>query len=751
MNNTIELLASTTFAGKRFNRKQLVEVQQTVNACRHLSLRELGHTLCEHLNWLTPGGNHSIQRCLHALKEMESAGLFRLPEKQVRPRKATQKPLEWSEHTEPQPTIDGTLDQFSDIRIEPVTEPEAITRFNEYIDRYHYLGYRRPIGNHLRYFIIGRDAQGERLLGCMLFAFAVNTLECRDLWIGWNDKQRKKHLPLVINNTRFLIFPGVKVKNLASKVLSLAAKRVADDWLKHHGFQPVLMETFVDTGHFSGACYKAANWLHIGQSKGPKGSENKNPKAVFVYPLREDYQAILTQNRIWLKPRKPRAYNTAAELPELAADDPLVGLWQRVIGLLSSVADEFDAQWQQRRRVINTLLLMLFIFRLVFSKNQQGYGTTIVELWAQCRSLGVSLPQSKPVAASAFCNARKKLDAAIFKTLNSRIIATYERSPETYTWRGRRLFAVDGTKINLPRSLRGAGYALPSDNANYPQGLVSCLYQLKSQIPYDFELASHRNERRMALAHLQTLRAGDVVVYDRGYFSYAMLYAHKNRGVDVIFRLARRAGKPIEVFTDSNATDAIVTIEVAPARQAGILEEYPMIEFKPLPLRLIKYTIEGTTYILGTTLLNHKDYPKADFPDLYHARWGLEELYKISKNLINVDDFHAYTERGVKQELFAHFVLLTLNRILANHAEAGLNANSSAKSAAGRFQVNIKNALVTMARHLEELFLRQVRLTCETLNTVIDALGFCRQKTRPGRKYPRVSMKPVGKWRPSKA
>ena len=748
MNNTIELLASTTFAGKRFNRKQLAEIQRTVNECRHLSLRELGHTVCEHLNWLTPGGNHRIQTCLNALEEMEAAGLFQLPEKQTRPKTATQKPIQWSEHSAPQPTIEGAVGQFTDIRIEPVTEPEAIKRFNEHIDRYHYLGYRRPIGNHLRYFIIGRDAQGERLLGCLLFAFAVNTLGCRDLWIGWNDKQREKHLPLVINNTRFLIFPWVQVKNLASKALSLAANRVADDWLKRHGLRPVLMETFVDTGRFSGTCYKGANWLHIGQSS---GRENKNPKAVFVYPLREDYQAILTQNRIWLKPTQQRANNTAAELPKLVADDPLVGLWQRVIGLLSTVADEFDAQWQQRRRVINTLLLMLFIFRLVFSKNQQGYATTTVELWAQCRSMGVSLPQSKPVAASAFCNARKKLDAVIFKTLNTRIIAAYEQAPESYNWLGRRLFAVDGMKINLPRPLRDADYALPSDNSNYPQGLVSCLYQLKSQIPYDFELASHMNERRMALAHLKTLRAGDVVVYDRGYFSYAMLHAHRNRGVDVIFRLARRAGKPIEAFMDGKETDAIVTIEVAPARQAGILEKYPTIEFKPLPLRLIKYTVDGTTYMLGTTLLNGDDYPKAAFPDLYHARWGIEELYKISKKLIDVDDFHAQTERGVKQELFAHFVLLTLNRILANHAEAGLNATSATKSDARRFRVNIKNALVTMARHLEELFLRQAQLTCETLNTVIDALGFCRQKTRPGRKYPRVSMKPVGKWRPSKA
>ena len=204
MSEAIDLLASTTFAGKRFNRKQLVQIQQTVNTYRHLSRRELGHTLCEHLNGVTPGGEHRIQTCLNALEEMQAAGLFQLPKKQAYAEKATQQPIQWSSHTASQPAIDGAIGQFTTISVEPVTEPDAIARFNEYIDRYHYLGYRRPIGNHLRYFIIGRDARGDRLLGCLLFAFAVNTLECRDQWIGWNDKQREKHLPLVINNTRFL-------------------------------------------------------------------------------------------------------------------------------------------------------------------------------------------------------------------------------------------------------------------------------------------------------------------------------------------------------------------------------------------------------------------------------------------------------------------------------------------------------------------------------------------------------------------
>jgi hypothetical protein len=592
---------------------------------------------------------------------MQGAGLFQLPAKQARPGKATQKPIQWSRHTAPQPAIDATLGQFTAITVEPVTEPDAIVRFNEYIDRYHYLGYRRPIGNHLRYFIVGRDARGERLLGCLLFAFAVNTLECRDRWIGWNDKQREKHLPLVIDNTRFLIFPWVQVKNLASKALSLAANRVTDDWLTHHGLQPVLMETFVDTGRFTGACYKAANWSRIGQSAGQKGSENtakKNPKAVFVHPLREDCRTILTQNRIWLKPTKRRVKNTAATPPVLAEQDPFVELWRRVIVLLSCVADEFDAQWQQRRRVIDTLLLVLFIFRLVFSKNQQGYGTTIVELWAQCRCMGVPLPQPKPVAASAFCNARKKLDEAIFKTLNSRIIATYEPLPESYHWLGRRLFAVDGMKINLPRPLRHADYDLPSDKSHYPQGLVSCLYQLKSQIPHDFELASHMDERRMALAHLKTLRSGDVMVYDRGYFSYAMLHAHQKKGVDVIFRLSRRAGKGIEVFMDSSETDTIVTIEIAPTRQKAIREKHPDMEFRPLSLRLIKYVFDGTTYTLGTTLLDGDRYRKAAFPDLYHARRGIEiyQTWCLRKSLIQCSGVvrfappgRAWTNGGVRR------------------------------------------------------------------------------------------------------
>ena len=434
----------------------------------------------------------------------------------------------------------------------------------------------------------------------------------------------------------------------------------------------------------------------------------------------------------------------------LTANDPFVQLWQEVISLLFDVASEFDAKWQQRKRVINTMLLMFFIFRLVSSKNHQNYSITTLELWSQCQQLNISLPQSKPVAASAFCNARKKLDETIFKTLNTRIIKTYEQT-NAHHWLGRRLFAVDGMKINLPRPLQYADYVTPSKNANYPQGLVSCLYQLKSQIPYDFDLTAHLNERKMALAHLSTLNPKDVIIYDRGYYSYAMLYAHQKQGVDIVFRMARGSGNIIDTFMDSDQTDLTVTIEIHPSRQKPIREKYQDIEFRPLQLRLIKYVVDKTTYTLGTTLLDEIAYPKAVFPDLYHSRWGIEELYKISKSLIDVGDFHGQTERGVKQELFAHFVLLTINRMLTNHTETGLNAGRTETIESQQFQVNIKNSLVSMARHLEDLFLKQFQLTCDSLNTLIGEIGFCRHKKRPGRKYPRKSMKPIGKWHPSNA
>jgi hypothetical protein len=754
MCQAIAALDSTTFGGKRFTRKQLTDIQTMVERFPALSRRELGHTICENLRWTTPKGAYRIQACLGALAEMEQAGLIQLPAKKEQ-KKTPQKPIPWTDRTREPPRVTDPLDDLTPIGVQPVTEKAQIALWNEFVDRYHYLGYKRPIGTHLRYFIVAND---HRLLGCLSFSFAVRSLACRDQWIGWNPKARTRHLNLILNNNRFLIFPWVEVKCLASKVLATAARQIGDDWQAHHGYRPVLLETFVDPTRFSATSYQAANWQRIGQTAGaakPNDPQRAAQKDCYVYPLDKDFRAILNNEIKPARPKKDAPAKAAVNTPPLSSDDPFIELWQKIIALVIDVAHEFDQQWRKRKRVIDTLLLILFIFRLVFSKNRQGYTTTIIELWAQCRRMAVPLPQAQPVAASAMANARGKLDEAIFKTLNARIIRTYEPTLIENRWQHHRVFAVDGTKMNLPRPLRAAGYRSPSDNAHYPQGLVSCLYQLKTNIPYDFDLAAHGDERTMALSHLPALGDDDVVVYDRGYFSYVLLYAHHQRHLHAVFRLKKKGYTGIDAFIAGDETDKVIDIEPSITRQKEIQRQYPEIVFIPLRLRLIKYVVAQTTYCLGTTLIDEGLYRTEDFADLYHARWGVEELYKISKVLIDVEDFHGQTERGVKQELFAHFVLITLNRIFTTKVEADFSAKderSPPKETIDhprQFKVNVKNALVTLARNLEGLFIRQAELVKTTVNNIIDSLSRCRQKQRPNRNHKRHSMKPIKKWRPS--
>ena len=739
-------LKSMTLGGRRLTQAQIASIQQTVLRFPALSRRELAHTLCEHLKWYTPKGKHQIQSCLSALERLQALGVLSLPAKVESKKRGAQKPLAWTPRTEEPAAIADELARLTPISLQVVAQPPDIAQWNEYVDRYHYLGYKRPIGPSLRYFIV--DKQG-RQLGCLMFSYATQSLACRDEWIGWHEQSHKKHLDLIVNNNRFLIFPWVHVKCLASKVLSMAAARLGDDWQAHHGYRPVLMETFVDPSRFKATCYRAANWQYLGQTKGRAARHKvaaKGPKDVYVYALTHNAKSLLINGP---KPtRKTRNRPVLTPPKRLQADDPFVQLWQTIIGTVIDVAEDFDRQWQQRKRRLNTLLIMLFVFRLVLSDNRQGYTTTIAELWEQCRVMGVPLPQETPVAASAFCAARAKLDEDSFKQLHARLLAQAESHGDTDRWQGHRLFAIDGSKINLPRPLRQCGYKTPADNAHYPQGLLSCLYQLKSKLPMDFHLTAQADERALARRHLATLGENDVVVYDRGYFSYALLFEHRQRGIHPIFRLKSKANKVIEAFMASPHTEQVVHIAPNQGAQNAIAEQYPGHIAKPIALRLLKYTVGGTTYLLGTTLFDRQTYTIEALSDVYHSRWGIEELYKVSKQLMTLEDFHGRTERGVKQELYAHFILITLARLFSNHSESGFNSPDTAKKAP-TVKVNFKHCLHTVARHIEGLLVQQATLISETINRIVACVSSCRQKLRPNRSYPRRSRKPIGKWKPA--
>ncbi len=737
-----------TLSGRYFSKKDIIAIQQTVESFPALSMTELALTICEHLNWKTATGKDKINACFTALEKLETLGYIQLPAKCKRKKRTTKK-VEQSTQTDPLPTIDCTLDQLGTIECHLVTDKNEITQWNEYVDRYHYLKYKHPIACSLKYFIVSKNKGKSTRLGCLLFSSAVWHLTDRDQWIGWSEQDRKKRLNLVINNNRFLIFPWVNVSNLASKALSIVTRRIQDDWQGAHAYRPVLIETFVDDSRYSGACYQASNWQRLGKTCGKdwQDADNNNRlgsiKSIFAFPLQSNFKERLT--------------NQKAAHKVIEIDEEFIHLWGKVVYIISDVAQTFDQTWQKRKRVIDTLLLIFLIFRLVFSKNSQGYGTTIEDFWANCHRMKFPLPQKKPISAAAFTNARKKLDEKLFKHLNTRIIiGSQQGNDDAYRWFNHRLFAVDGSKLNLPRPLLDQGYKTPTEKSHYPQGLLSCLYQLKSKVPYDFDLVNHGNERRCALAHLKTLIENDVVVYDRGYFSYVMLYYHIQVDVHPIFRLQKNLYKIIDDFRFSDSMDQTVQILPSIETQREIKKQYPSIIFTPLNLRLIKYIIADETYCLGTTLMDPKYTPK-DFETVYHARWGIEELYKVSKDMIDVSDFHGRSECTVKQELFAHFVLITMGRLCANESEDLLSKlfspmdREKEKTSPQKRQVNFKNTLATISRHLEDFMFIPARCIKTVIEEIISSISRHHQKVRPGRSYERKSMKPESKWRGSQS
>jgi len=439
--------------------------------------------------------------------------------------------------------------------------------------------------------------------------------------------------------------------------------------------------------------------------------------------------------------------------------EQFVNLWARIVDIVNQVAWEFDERWRKRKRKLDSKFLILFILRLVLSKNKQGYGSILEEIWENNSDEQFPTMIAKPVCASSVCEARQKLDESIFQELNDRVIITWEQEvDESNMWHGHRLFAVDGSKINLPRQLLDYGCQLPSSNAYYPQGLVSCLYQLKSQIPTDFMLVNHGNERICAQSHLQTRAKDDIVVYDRGYLSYLLLYIHIEHQIHCIFRLQQgQTFTAIKQFWDSKDKDSVVMINPSKTTIREIKKQYPEIKVKPLKFRLIKYTIEGTTYCLGTTLISEK-YPQHIFPDVYHARWGIEELYKISKIHIDVEDFHSKSERGVKQELYAHFFIITAARIFENKAYYNIYKDKTCKDASKykkknlpqkeeSIKINFKNCLLVIGRSLEKIFFQvPYEIIQKTIDRIVDSISRLNQKIRPGRHYPRQSRKPIKKW-----
>ncbi len=255
---------------------------------------KLSFKFCKETNWVQPNGTLKDMVARGYMLMLHRSGYITLPPKRSNPpnplAKRKKPPIVEVDRT----PVDTKLKKIMPIEFLQVRRSGKEKLFNSLVDRYHYLGYTQPVGEHLKYIVYAKD----RPVACLAYSSAPRHIGPRDTFIGWNQKIRKKNISLICYNMRFLILPWVRVPYLASHILAKICKILPGDWNKIYNHPVHYIETFVDRQRFAGTCYKAANWIYLGDTKGlGKDSQDKIPnrsiKAIYGYPLIKNFRKLL--------------------------------------------------------------------------------------------------------------------------------------------------------------------------------------------------------------------------------------------------------------------------------------------------------------------------------------------------------------------------------------------------------------------------------------------------------------------------
>ena len=281
-----------------FSQEDLDLIIWTVEKYSELSRTELAYTICENLEWKAPNGKERIHSCLDLLEKLVADGMLELPEKR---KLAPYKKSAPSVVPLPQIKIRSSLKDIRPVTIEPVPSEEQ-TLWDVTMKTYHPFGFKRAFGAHQRYWIYGHVDGKKTVVGAFLFAAPARNVKVRDEWLGWTQQEQQRFRYRIVSNSRMLILPGVNVPYLASHALGKAARRLPEDWKARYGYLPVMLETFV-TPPWLGTCYRAANWIHLGQTAGTGRQDRKykdkaTVREVFVYPLKRDWSQSLTAENV---------------------------------------------------------------------------------------------------------------------------------------------------------------------------------------------------------------------------------------------------------------------------------------------------------------------------------------------------------------------------------------------------------------------------------------------------------------------
>jgi len=286
--------AEIHYRGTTYSESDLEDIRALIAANPEKSRYLLSRELCRLWNWTQANGIPKDMICRGLLVKLHREGLITLP-----PQKRA---LTWLSNKRTPATVvvddaplSSPLSSMTPLSLRMVRRTPGERLYQSLIRQYHYLGYARPVGEHLEYIAFFQ----ERPVACLGWMSAPRHIGMRDRYLGWNKEERIANLHKVALNTRFLILPWVSVPYLASHLLGHMTRMLPSDWERIYGHGLVWLETFVDPDRgFTGACYKAANWKYLGLTTGrgkgdQTGKPNRSLKYVFGYPLKRDFRKAL--------------------------------------------------------------------------------------------------------------------------------------------------------------------------------------------------------------------------------------------------------------------------------------------------------------------------------------------------------------------------------------------------------------------------------------------------------------------------
>ena len=381
-------------------------------------------------------------------------------------------------------------------------------------------------------------------------------------------------------------------------------------------------------------------------------------------------------------------------------------------------------------------LLTTLLLYMVADGNRRGYRHLLDAFWDEARSYGLDLPTDEPVSAPSFCAARHKITSHLLRHVIQEIASTaIETAFDAQRWRDRRVFAVDGTKINLQRNPDlEVAFGVP-ESGYCPQVLMSVLLDVCAKAPVDVQVSAFASSERDHLFEmLHGLAPGDVLVLDRGYPSHELLQTLVQEKIDFLIRTpSTNTFAVIDELREDGGDDALFWVDPP---------EGSPPEWKRLPLRVVRIKAPDGTESFFITTLRRSDFSLTELRELYHMRWEAEEFFKLFKGpYVGQGQFRSKTPSGIVQEIHALTLFLSISRYLM--------AMAAAVDARDISEIGQKAAVLATADYVVRIFLQDdEKVALQRLRDLLSRIAEHRYRKRPGRSFPRRSFKPNRKWGP---